>query len=464
MAEPPAQATGRLPAQATGQTPAEATGQTPAQLAAPLDRSSDHTADVIVVGAGPAGSTAATYLARAGLDVLLLEKATFPRPKVCGDGFTPRGMKQLIDLGIDCSQGNGWLHNKGLRVLGGGVSLELDWPDLATFPNFGAVRPRQDFDELLARHAQKAGARLHEDTTVTEAVTDERTGRVSGVKAHVGKGSDKREVRFTAPLTLACDGVSARVALSLGIVKRDDRPMGVAVRRYYTSPRADDDYLESHLELWDRSDPRNPKLLPGYGWIFGMGDGTSNVGLGILSTSRAFGSTDYRALLRSWLDGTPEEWGYREENAVGPVGGAALPMGFNRTPHYRPGLLLVGDAGGTVNPFNGEGIAYAMESASLAAACAIQSLARSGPAAEHALRHYPVALRQSLGSYYRIGNLFSKAIGNPTVMRLATRHGLPRKTLMAFLLKLLANLYDPKDGDASDRIITAMTRLTPSLE
>jgi geranylgeranyl reductase family protein len=383
---------------------------------------------------------------------------------VCGDGFTPRGMKQLIDLGIDCSQGNGWLHNKGLRVLGGGVSLELDWPDLATFPNFGAVRPRQDFDELLARHAQKAGARLHEDTTVTEAVTDERSGRVTGVKAHVGKGSDKREVRFTAPLTLACDGVSARVALSLGIVKRDDRPMGVAVRRYYTSPRTDDDYLESHLELWDRSDPRNPKLLPGYGWIFGMGDGTSNVGLGILSTSRAFGSTDYRALLRSWLDGTPEEWGYREENAVGLVGGAALPMGFNRTPHYRPGLLLVGDAGGTVNPFNGEGIAYAMESASLAAACAIQSLARSGPAAEHALRHYPVALRQSLGSYYRIGNLFSKAIGNPTVMRLATRHGLPRKTLMAFLLKLLANLYDPKDGDASDRIITAMTRLTPSLE
>jgi flavin-dependent dehydrogenase len=236
------------------------------------------------------------------------------------------------------------------------------------------------------------------------------------------------------------------------------------VRRYYTSPRTHDDYLESHLELWDRRDPRNPKLLPGYGWIFGMGDGTSNVGLGILSTSRAFGSTDYRGLLKSWLDGTPEEWGYRDENAVGSVGGAALPMGFNRTPHYRPGLLLVGDAGGMVNPFNGEGIAYAMESASIAAGCAIQSLARSGSAAEHALRHYPMAMRQALGSYYRIGNLFSKAIGNPTVMRLATRHGLPRRTLMAFLLKLLANLYDPKGGDTSDRVISAMTRITPSVD
>lgn len=423
---------------------------------------SDEDADVVVVGAGPAGATAATYLARAGLDVLLLEKSTFPRPKVCGDGLTPRGVKQLIDLGVDTREEAGWLHNRGLRVITAHHRLELDWPQLSSFPPYGVVRPRQDFDEMLARTAQRAGARMLESTTVSGAITDDRTGRVVGVSARTG--GDRVPVNYRAPVVLACDGVSARLAVSVGVQKRTDRPIGVAVRRYYSTPRSKDDYLESHLELWDRSDPADPKLLPGYGWIFGMGDGTSNVGLGILSTSKAFGNTDYRSLMRAWLDGTPEDWGFREENAVGKIAGAGLPMGFNRTPHYRDGLLLVGDAGGMVNPFNGEGIGFAMESAKVASECVVQALARpEGSSREHALRNYPLAMKQILGGYYRLGNLFSKMIGNPTVMKMATRHGLPREGIMRLVLKLLAGLYDVRDGDLHDRLITAITRVTPSL-
>jgi geranylgeranyl reductase family protein len=412
-------------------------------------------ADVIVVGAGPGGSAAAHALAQAGLDVLLLEKTSFPREKVCGDGLTPRAVKTLVDMGIDTTAGNGFIRNWGLRILGGGVQLELPWPELASYPDYGLVRPRLDFDDLLAQHAQKAGARLQTLTTVTAPVVER--GRVVGVEAKVGP--DKTPQTYRAPLVVAADGVSARLAIARGINKRDDRPMGVAVRRYYESPRHDDDMLESWLEL------RTPEgdLLPGYGWVFGVGDGTSNVGLGILNTTKAWQDTNYRDLMKRWTSSMPAEWQFDEEHARGPIRGAALPMGFNRQPHYADGMILIGDAAGAVNPFNGEGIAYAMESGRIAAVVAVQALARpDGPQREHALQAYPAAMKATYGGYYTLGRVFVGLIGNPQVMKLATKYGLPRPLLMKFTLKLLANLTDPRGGDALDRVINGLVRVAPA--
>jgi menaquinone-9 beta-reductase len=418
-------------------------------------------ADAIVVGAGPGGSAAAYHMARHGLRVLLLEKAVFPREKVCGDGLTPRATRQLIRMGIDTSEKAGWLQNKGLRVIGGGVRLELDWPELASFPDYGLVRTRFDFDDMLARRAAEAGARLRTGVRVIAPVLD-ADDRVIGVRAQQGAGAEP--VEYRAPLVVAADGVSGKLPLALGLTKRDDRPIGVAVRRYYRSPvRADDDYLESWLEL--RSAQDRDRLLPGYGWIFGLGDGRANVGLGILNSSSAFGRTNYRAMLDDWLGTTPAEWGMRDEaNADGPTLGAALPMGFNRVPHYTRGVMLVGDSGGMVNPMNGEGIAYAMESGELAAEVAVQALARpEGPGRERALGAYPAELKERFGGYYRLGGVFVKLIGNPQIMRIATKHGMPHPTLMRFVLKLLANLTDPRGGDAMDRIINGLTKVAPAV-
>ena len=414
-------------------------------------------ADVIVVGAGPAGATTAFYLAQSGLDVLLLEKSRFPREKVCGDGLTPRAVKTLVGMGISVTEQDGWVRNKGLRVIGAGKRLELPWPELASYPGYGLVRTRHDLDETLARRAQQAGARLHEGVTVTTPVRSERTGRITGVVAKAGESGEDRTYR--ARVVVAADGNSSRLSVAMGLEKRDDRPLGVAVRTYYRTHRHDDDYLESWLDLWD-----GDRLLPGYGWIFGMGDGTSNVGLGLLNTSAAFGHTDYHALLRKWLKGMPAEWGFTEENRTQPIRGAALPMGFNRTPHYHQGLLLVGDAGGMVNPFNGEGIAYAMESGEILARTIVQALARSRRAeTERVLAGYPDALSQAYGGYYALGRTFVKLIGKPTLMRIATKHSMGRPALMRFALKLLANLSDPR-GDASDRLVNGLSRLAPNPE
>ncbi len=420
-------------------------------------------ADIIVVGAGPAGASTAFHLAQAGADVLLLEKSAFPRDKVCGDGLTPRAVRSLVSMGFDLDA-PGWHKNQGLRIVGAGHRLELPWPDLTSFPPYGAARARADLDEVLARHAQKAGARLQERTAVTGPVVDDRTGRVVGVTARPVDDRGRRagaDARYHAPLVVACDGVSSRLATSQGIVRRENRPMAVAVRTYYETPRHDDPWMESWLELWNGK-PGESDLLPGYGWIFGLGNGLANVGLGILNSSAAFQNVDYKAILRTWLANVPAEWEFTDDHEVGGVKSAALPMGFNRKPHYADGMLLVGDSGGMVNPFNGEGIDYALEAGELAAEVMLQALARpEGANRERVLHSYPAALDAAYGGYFTLGRVFAKMIGNPTFMKQATRYGLPRTRLMKAVLKLMANLTDPKDADFADRVINALSRWAP---
>lgn len=418
---------------------------------------SDTQADVIVVGAGPGGSTAARYLAERGLEVALLEKSSFPREKVCGDGLTPRAVKQLIRLGVDTSDETLWVRNKGLRVFGGRTEpFVLNWPELAEFPPYGLVRGRADFDKALADHAVAGGAVLHENTTVTGAVLDERTDRITGVTTKDGR-------TFSAPVVIAADGNSSRLALSMGLEKRKNRPMGVAVRTYFDSPRGDDEYMESHLQLWDGK-PGESNLMPGYGWIFAMGNGRVNVGLGTVNSSASSTKANYRQMMQKWLANTPEEWGFTPENQIGGIGSAALPMSFNRQPAYARGLVLVGDAGGMVSPFNGEGIGYAMESAEMAADAITDAHFRGfGTAsAERALQGYVARLKGEWGGYFRLGQVFVSLIEHPQVMHVCTKYGLPRPVLMRFTMKLLAHLYDTRDGDWMDKVLTTLTKVAPS--
>lgn len=403
--------------------------------------------DVLVVGSGPGGAAAAYHLARHGVDVLCVDKAGFPREKVCGDGLTPRGVKAVQDMGVDPTE-PGFVSIEGLRVRGPTVTLSLPWPKLDSLPDFGVVRTRHDLDHILAQQAVKAGATVWEHTEALAPLVDD--GWVVGARIQREEGQAET---VRARYVLAADGASSRFAGKAGVRRDPTRPLGVAARRYYRSSREQGAWFESWFDLWE-----NGVILPGYGWIFPVGDGILNVGAGLLNTTSYFKEISPRRMLDVFLSGLPEEWGIEEENAAGPVLSGPLPMGMNRRPLALPGLLLVGDAGGLVNPFTGEGIAYAIESAEVAAELVHDALASGRPGLAHV---YPIELRRRYGRYFTVGRAFARAIGNPTFMRLSVLYGFPRERLMRFALRMLANLTDGRTGDLDDRVMDWIVRIAP---
>ena len=420
-------------------------------------------ADAVVVGAGPAGSAAAAFLADAGHDVVLVEKDSFPRDKVCGDGLTPRAVKAMLSLGLDEeAEGHlpGWDRQEGLRMYGGGVVLDMPWPELDDFPSHSVTATRALFDETLARHAVKRGATLWEETDVVGPVyLSDSHNRVAGIRYRRDGGATEGVIR--APIVIVADGGSSRFAVELGLHRDERRPMGVAVRAYYRSPRSTMGMMEGFLDLrrQDGQTDEEGELLPGYGWIFPLDDGLVNVGWGLISTSEHFRTTNYRKTLEQWVAGLPSEWEMNPDTMVGKPRSAGLPMGHNRRPPVYRGALLVGDSAGMVNPFNGEGISYAIEAAEFAAQAAVEALRRRS---DQPLDLYAKAVADAWGGYYTLGRIFLRAMGHPQVMRICTEYGMPHRRLMDFVFRVMAHLTNRSSKDATDLLINTLSRVVPA--
>ncbi len=415
---------------------------------------------MLVVGGGPSGSACAYWLADAGWEVALVEKKAFPREKTCGDGLTPRAVRQLADMGIEGALAGAHRY-RGLRAHGFGQTLELPWPDHPSFPNYGYTITRHDLDGLVNERAEKAGATVWQRTEAVHPLAGDgptAPGRLAGCQGATVRDASTGAVRdVRARYVVVADGSNSRFGRALGASRDRQRPLGMALRAYYPSPRHDEEYIESCLDIRDP----DGTVVPGYGWIFPLGDGRVNVGVGVLTTDRRWKGLNTSTLMDHFLAGAPGQWELSPSSALCAPTGGKLPMGLAVGPRVGPTTLLIGDASGSINPFNGEGIAYGYETGRLAAAVLGEALSGRGSSA---LPEYERRLEDAYGLYFRMARAFVRLISRPDVMRVCVGAGLRSEPLMSWMLRIMANLLRPDEtgpAEAAYRALATVARLKP---
>ena len=388
------------------------------------------TVDVAVIGAGPSGAAAAICAARRGADTAVFDRAPYGRDKACGDGLTPRAVGALAELGVGL---DGAHLIEGLRMIAGRTERVLPWPDTSRFPSYGAVWPRRRLDAALIDAAGAAGAEL---VWNTEAVPFFEGGRAAGVEA----GGQ----RWRAGLVVAACGAPGKAARILGATRVKEEPYGVAIRSYVASPRHAERYLEACLTMRDP----DGRSVPGYGWLFPAGDGTVNIGVGALSTMKHFRRLNLNSLLDLYYGRVKGPWEagpYLERPRAW-----RLPMSTVR--RSGPGWVAVGDAAGLINPMNGEGIDYGLESGMIAADLFVRDPA-SAP------ERYDRAVGERFDAFLRTGRRFSFLIGHPAVLAAGLRLAVGTQAVADITLRVMGNLVDSESPGPAGRVLAAADRV-----
>ncbi|MXW97822.1 MAG: geranylgeranyl reductase family protein [Acidimicrobiaceae bacterium] len=388
--------------------------------------------DVAVIGAGPAGAAAAIRAAHGGARVTVFEKGSPGRDKVCGDGLTPRAVAALDELGITL---DGAHRIDGLRMIAGSTRRELLWPSNNRFGPHGAVWPRRALDKHLVEAAEQAGAEIVWNTEVMPTLADD--GTVVGVES----ATDGR--RWVADLVVLAAGAPGAAARALGAERVDSEPFGLAIRTYAPSPRHADRHLEACLTLRGAEGG----WVPGYGWMFPAGDGTVNIGAGSMSTMKGFRKLNLNQLLSDYREQVAEEWelgDFLERPRAW-----RLPMSTVR--RHGPGWAAVGDAAGLINPMNGEGIDYGLESGMLLA-----DLFLAGPAA--APDAYDRIIGERFDGFLRTGRRFSFLIGHPWILRNGLRLAVGTQAVANITLQVMGNLVDGDTPGLAPRVLDVVDR------
>ena len=382
----------------------------------------DSHADVVVVGAGPAGSAAAAWAARAGRDVLVIDAANFPRDKACGDGLTPRAVAELERLGL-----GDWLdariRHRGLRMSGFGGEVEVDWPG-PSFPSTGSAVARVELDDRIRKVAEESGARMRLGVKAV-GVQHDSSARVTSVTLADGTQVGCREL-------IVADGARSTLGRVLGRRWHQETVYGIAARGYLATPRSDDPWLTSHLEL------RSPDgaVLPGYGWIFPLGNGEVNIGVGALSTSKRPAELALRPLMSYYTDLRRDEWGF--EGKPRAMSSALLPMGGAVSGVAGRNWMLIGDAAACVNPLNGEGIDYGLE---------IRPDGRRMLGSGDFSKAWPNVLQSHYGAGFSVARRLGLLLTFPRFLPAAGPIGMRSTTLMGIAVRVMGNLVTEEDAD-----------------
>jgi geranylgeranyl reductase family protein len=380
--------------------------------------------DLLVIGGGPAGTAAAITAARAGARVTLFEKGAHGRDKVCGDGLTPRAIAALDELRIDHSVAH---RIDGLRMIAGKKQRELLWPSTARFPNHGAVWPRRKFDNHLLDVAIASGVDVRFGSEALPIIEGDRCVGVT-----VGTDS------YRAPFTVLAAGAQGQAAQMLGAVRDPNETFGLAIRAYAPTPRHAERHLEACLSLSDD----HGTAVPGYGWMFPAGDGTVNIGVGALSTMKGFKKLNLNTLLDQYASLVRDSW--QLGDYVEKPRAWRLPMSCIR--RHGSGWVAVGDAAGFVNPMNGEGIDYGLESGMLAAQKYVENPALAAQA-------YDREVGERFDSFLRTGRRFSFIIGHPWMLKPGLRIAVGTQKAADITLAVMGNLIDSSTPGAAGRVM-----------
>jgi geranylgeranyl reductase family protein len=361
-------------------------------------------------------------------------------------------VRQLNDMGL-ADRLQDFQRFDGLRSIAHGITLELAWPEHPDFPSYGYVVRRSELDEMVAEQAVKAGATVWQGAEALAPVVE--GGFLAGAVIKRADTGTTETVR--AKYVVVADGANSRFGRALGTARDRSFPLGMAIRGYFTSDFHDEPWIESHLDLRDKEGNH----LPGYGWIFPVGDGTVNVGVGLLSTFQGWKHINTTHLMEAFVETAPDRWGISPATATCAPTGGRLPTGGSVTPRVGPNFLVAGDATGFVNPFNGEGISVAYETGRLAADAVDLALATGDGLA---LQTYQTRLDEVYGLYFKVARTFVRAIGNPAVMRELGRVGMHSQSLMEWVLRIMANLLRPDElgpAEAVYKTVASLVRFTP---